>query len=203
MQASAQHIACCREKLFALDQQTYQLPLRDADAEAGQQIEQAWDGVLALMILGEHEAFQLGSEMAGDPCGQRRQHGPAVGQFPALPAIECGARFDDDILDDKILEDFEAGAGRNGLGLDDLGLGDDELRALGPAPTDFALALASKLRRFLHATRLQLWPAVQALQPRNLVAQLRVLCLEPGIILEHLHDQRLQFIEAKSINGAG
>ena len=50
---------------------------------------------------------------------------------------------------------------------------------------------------------LDLRPALHAFQPRDLLAQLRILCLEPGIRLQNLYDQQLQLFEAKPVNGSG
>jgi hypothetical protein len=50
--------------------------------------------------------------------------------------------------------------------------------------------------------RLDLRTPLQALQPRDLLTQLRVLSLEPGIVLQNLHQQRLQLFEAKPIDDA-
>jgi hypothetical protein len=154
------------------------------------------------MVLGEHEAFELGPEVAGDASRQRRHDRLAGRHQPALAPIEHCRRLHDQVLDGELLVALEAGAGRNVLGLDDLGLGDGQPAALGPAPADLALALGCGpgLRRLLHAARHDLGPALQALQPRNLVTQLGILCLQPSIVLQNLHQQRLQLFEAKPID---
>ena len=154
------------------------------------------------MVLGEHEAFEFRSEVAGDASRQRRHDGLAGRRQPALAPIEHGVRLHDQVLDHELLVALETGASRNVLRPDDLALGDGELRSLGPAPPDLALAFGRRpgLRRLLHAARRDLGPALQALQPRDLVTQLGILCLQSGIVLQNLHEQRLQLFEAKPVD---
>jgi hypothetical protein len=187
----------------ALDQQPHQLALRQVDAEVLQQGKQTRNGGLALVILGEHEPFQLGPEVAGDPSRQRRYHGLARRYQPALAPVEHRQRPHHEVLDDKLLIALEACAGRHVLGLDGPGLVDRELRALGATTTDLARPLGWGLGRLLHAARLELGAAIEPLEPRHLLTQGFVLCLEPGNVLKRLHQQRLQVFEAKSIKGAG
>ena len=52
------------------DQQANHLPLGDDDAESTQQCDQSRRRDLSLMILGEHEAAQFGSEMTIDAGGK-------------------------------------------------------------------------------------------------------------------------------------
>ena len=172
------------------------------------------------MVLGQHEALELGSvaakrasgrrgearlrlDAAGDAVRQRRHHRLARGQLPALAAIEGRPCLDDEILDDELLVAFEAGAGRHVRGLDDRRLGDAELGALGAAPALAAAGLGGRLGGGLHAARLaglDVGTSLEALQPRDLIAQLGVLGLEPGELLQGLHEQQLQLFEAKPVD---
>ena len=203
-EARAQHLArLVEEGILAFDQQSHELALRDDDAEVDQQRSQARDGGLALMILREHEAFELGPEVSVDPGRQRRDDGRAVWQLPALAPVEHGQRLHDEVLDEKLLVALEAGALGDVRALDDFGLTDRELGSLCAATTDLARALALGPGRLVHAAglaRLDLRPALQALEPHVLVAQLGVLCLQSGNVLQNLHEQRLQLFEAKPVD---
>lgn len=87
IEARAQNITCLVEKgVLVVDQQSHELAFGDADAEVGQQREQARHGRLTLVVLGEHKAFELGPEMAGDAGRQWRHHGLAGRQPPAFAA---------------------------------------------------------------------------------------------------------------------
>ena len=157
------------------------------------------------MILCERVTFELGPVVAGDAGRQRRQYGRAVGHFPALTVIEHGDRFDEEILDDEILVAFEPGTSRDDFGLDDLGPGETSAwRASTRAGRPCAAVCRQAWFQSLPVpsrSGLDLRPA-PALQPRDLPTQVRVLCLEPGIVLEHLYEQRSQFCEAKPIDGS-
>ena len=86
-QAGAQHGAgFVDEALLAGGQQANDLPLGDHDAEPSQQRDQSRRRDLSLMILGEHEAAQFGSEMTIDARRQGGHHRLAVGGLPAFPA---------------------------------------------------------------------------------------------------------------------
>lgn len=203
IEARAQHIACLAEKcVVALDQQPHELALGDVDAQILQQREQARHGGLALMVLGKHEAFELGPEVSGDPGRQRRHDGLAGRKLPALASQQHGQRPHDQVLDQELFVALETGAFRHTLDLDDLRLVDRHLRALGPAAAVSAPSGGRGLGCLLHAARLDLGSPFQTLQPRDLLTQLRVLCLEPGDLLQGLHEQRLQLFEAKPVDDA-
>ena len=141
VEASAQHLLRLAEKgVLAFDQQPHQLALVDGDAEVLQQGKQARHGGLALMVLGEHEALQLGPKVRGDPGRQRRHDGPAVRRLPALAPIKRGQRLDDQVLDQELLVALEPSVIRHVLGRDPVRLVDRQLGPLDAAPADFALA---------------------------------------------------------------
>ena len=187
------------------------LALGDDDAEIDQQRQQTRDCGLALVVarklasevLGEHEALEIGAEVGGDPGGQRCHDATTIRQLPALAAINDGHRFDDQILDDELLVALEAGAFGQALDLDVPGLVDRQLGTAGATPAFFARPFGRRLRRLLHAAGLDLGPNIQTLQPCDLVTQLGVLCLQPGIVLQNLHEQRLQNFETNPVDGAG
>ena len=141
LQAGTQHAAgFVQEALLAGDQQANDLPLGDEDAEPLQQRDQPRHRDLSLMILGEHEAAQLGSEMAIDAVRQSRHHGLAVRGLPAFPAEMGDMRADHQILHQEARIAFEARAGRR-LGLERPLLVDRQLR--------FACCRAGGARRAL------------------------------------------------------
>ena len=118
IETGAQHVLRPVEKGgLALDQQPQQLTLRDDDAEVLQQREQARHGGLALMILGGHDALQLGAEVLGDPGRQLCHDGTAIGQLPALAPVQRGQRLDDQVLDQELLVALEARAAGHIRGL--------------------------------------------------------------------------------------
>src|SRR5262249_56375424 len=99
--------------------------------------------------------------------------------------------LNNDVLDDEVLISLEACTDLNVFGLDDLGLIDGDLGALGATSSGaLALSFGASLRRLLHAARLQLRPAFQPLEPRVLLAQCCYLCISLGNLLVGLHSYR-------------
>ena len=58
------------------------------------------------------------------------------------------------------------------------------------------LLLAGASAAFSMPLGLSLGASLETFEARNLLAQLRVLCLQPGYFLQSLHQQRLQLFEA-------
>ena len=137
------------------------------------------------------------------PVRERREDAAARGQLPALTAIDDGHRFDDQVLNNELFVALEAGTYGHGRDFDVARLVDGELGAPGAATALPARPFGGWLRCLLHAARLDPGAAVQALQPRDLVTQLGVLCLQPGIVLQNLYEQRAQLFETKPVDDAG
>ena len=88
LQASPQHLtAFSQEAVLTIDQQAHHLALGDADADRSQLRHQPLDCHLPLMVLQQHEAAQLRSEMPDNAGRQRCQHHMTVRRHPAFPAI--------------------------------------------------------------------------------------------------------------------
>ena len=133
-QAGPQHGAgFVQEALLAGDQQANDLPLGDDDAEPAQQRDQPRRRDLSLMILGEHEAAQFGSEMTIDARRQGRHHRLAVRGLPAFSAKVGDVRADHQILHHEARIAFETRAGRR-FDLELALLMDRQLRTRGAAP---------------------------------------------------------------------
>ncbi len=192
------------ESVLLFAQQAHDLPLGNIDPQVRKQCGQARDRDLPLMVLAEEEALEVGAKMAGGTlwqCGHNRIPGR---KRPALAPVQNRPRLDDQILDDEVLVPFEPGALRQAVRLQNAGLVNGELCALGAAPPLFPAILGGgSLYRLLHAAGLELGAALQALEPCDLLAQLRVFCLEPGILFQSLHQQRRQLFEAKLGNVQG
>src|ERR671910_3588617 len=106
------------------------------------------------MVLGQHEAAQLGPEMAVNAVRQRRHDGSAIGRHPTLAPEPDRRRLDDQILDDEFLVPLETAARRN-RGLDDPILDRYPRQLLLAAPPALAAARRGLLfARLLHAARL-------------------------------------------------
>ena len=156
---------------------------------------------MPLVVLAQDEALELRAEMAGYPLWQRRHDRFARGRQPALAPVKDRPWLYDNVLNDEVLVALEAGGRRQVVRLADPSFVYAELRPLGAAPALPAAAFGSGcLRRLLHAAGLELRAALQALEPRDLLAQLRVLCLQPGVLLQSLQQQRLQLFEASHGN---
>ena len=134
------------------------------------------------MVLGQHEATQLRSEVACHTRRQWRDHRPPFRRDPALTAITDGPDPQHQILNQESFVPLEARTGRN-VRLQDLAFNADPWCRL--ATATMAIALAA-LRRGspLHAAWFDRRPAFQPLQPHKLLAQLRHDPLLLSILLE-------------------
>ncbi|ASY73900.1 hypothetical protein SF83666_a43120 (plasmid) [Sinorhizobium fredii CCBAU 83666] len=124
----------------------------------------------------QHEAAQFRPEMAVDAVRQRRHDAAAVGRQPTLAPEPDRRRLDDQVLDDEVLVALEAGARRN-LGLHDPILDRHSRQVRLAAATSLAAGVRCRISRarLLHAARpvgLDVRPALQTLQPRDLLALL-------------------------------
>src|SRR5438132_11569327 len=148
------------------------------------------------MVLRQDETPQLGPEVPGGSRRKRRHHGVPVERQPALATVADHPRADLQILHHIDLVALEARAGRNRRP-DDPILDRRNRRWL--APTAPALAIGLQRRRrtcLLHAAglaRLDLGPALQALQSRNLLALLAQLLFERGNFFQQIANPSLQF----------
>ena len=148
---------------------TWRLEMSDADRpELGHQ---ARHGHLALVVLGQHEAAQLGPEVAGDAGRHRGEHGPAVGGQPALAAQAHHVRAQHQVLDQEVLVALEARAGGD-VRLDDALLVDGEPVSLAPATASPVRGTRLGPGALLHAAGPQLGAAFDALERRDLGLQL-------------------------------
>ena len=75
--------------------------------------------------------------------------------------------------------------------------------ALPPGLLAALLRLLARLGLLVHAARLQLRTALQALQPRNLLAQRFVLRAKTGVLFQNLQHQALQACDAQLIDIPG
>lgn len=114
----------------------------------------------------------MAPEMAVDAGRQRRRHRPPVRRQPTLPAIADHLRAQHQVLHDETRMALAARARRH-RHRDDPLLVDDQLRRLAAAAPLPALGRRRlRLARLLHAARLDRRPALQPLQPRDLIALL-------------------------------
>ena len=165
---------------MALVQQPNDLALGDRDADSPEQGYQTRHGHLALVVLEQHEPTQLRPEMAGDAGRHRGDYRPPVRSQPALAAEADHVRPQHEVLDQEVLVALEARAGRD-IRPDDPVLVDDE-------PPDLAsLGAAALLRRLrpgglVHATGLELGPALDAFERRDLRPQLGDRLSQRGVL---------------------
>ena len=203
-QAGPQHGAgFVQEALLAGDQQANDLPLGDHDAEPAQQRDQPRRRDLSLMILGEHEAAQFGSEMTVDARRQGRDHRLAVRGLPALPAKAGHMRADHQILHQITRVALETRAGWR-IDLELALLVDHQLRARAAAPALARPVRRLRLARLFHAARfdvrLDVRPTRPALQPGDLVTQRRDHSPKFRSLLEKLQHQALQLGRRKRVD---
>jgi hypothetical protein len=169
-QPGPQHLArLVEEGVLARVQQPHDLALGDQDADRPELGDQARHRDLALVVLGQHEAAQLGPEVAGDAGRHRGDHGPAVRGQPAFAAQAEDVRAEHEVLYEEVLVALEARAGGDVRRHDPL-LVDGEPRALAALGT----AARPGWRGFgalLHAAGLRLGPAFDALERRDLGLQ--------------------------------
>ena len=192
------------ESVLSAAQQPHDLPLGNLDAQIGQLRGKPRDRDLTLMILAQDKALEVRPEMAADPLWRRRDHSFARWKHPALAPIADRPRHDDHILDDEVFVALETRAARQAVRREDAGLVGGERCPLGAtAPLAPAAFRAGCLRRLLHAAGLEFGASLQTLEPRNLLAKRCVLCLQPGVVLQSLQQQRLQLFEPNPGNVAG
>ena len=182
LQAGPQNLARLgREPFLAPVEKPDNLAFRDLHPDIAQQTDQAGNGNLATVILGQHEAPQLRPEVTADPRRQRRHHHPAIASQPALAPVAHHMAAQHQVLNHVVLVALEARALWN-LGRDDPVLVDGQPRKR--AATAAALALAARrLGRLVHARRLDRRRPLQTLQARDLLAQRRVLLPQTGVSL--------------------
>ena len=112
LQPRSQHVARFVEKaVMAVDQQTHDLTLGDAEADRLQLFHQPLHRHLALVVLHQHEAAQFRAKMAGYPGRQRGNHGGALRCHPALAAVADHLRAQHQLLHHEGLITFEPRAG--------------------------------------------------------------------------------------------
>jgi hypothetical protein len=143
------------------------------------------------VVLGQHEAAQLGPEVADDPGRQRRGDGPAVRGQPALAADAHDVRAQHQILDQEVLVALEARAG-GGVRLDDPFLVDGEPVGLTPATAAPARDSRRGLGGLLHTAGPHLGPALHPLECRDLGPQLGERLPQGGVLRQQPLGQSLQ-----------
>ena len=140
--------------------------------------------------------------MAADAVGQLRHNCPAVRRLPALPTVEHRPGAQDNVLNDVILIALEARAFGDSIGLEDFRIVDGEFvvfRTAASGRLSTALFPRAGLGVLLHARGLDVRLALQSLQPCHLLTQRFVCLFEPGVVLQNLHQQRLQLIETQPV----
>ncbi len=151
------------------------------------------------MILRQDEPAQLRPEVAIDPGGKRCHHRAAVGRHPALAPVANGDRPQNQILDEETLVALEARARRHFRRHHPI-LDHNAAHLLATAATALACAgRRPRLARLLHAGGLDRRPALQALQPRDLLAQRRILCRQTRHLTERLDQQASQLVSTNPI----
>ena len=93
---------------------THDLALGDRHPEVAQLRDDPRYRHLARVILSEHEAPELGAEVADRPRGQSRHHRPTIRGDPAFTAVADHVRTQDQLLDHVGLVSLEPRAGGNG-----------------------------------------------------------------------------------------
>jgi hypothetical protein len=170
-------------------QQPHHLPLGDGDADVLEQRRCPLHRALALMILGEHEAPQLGTEMPRDPRRQRRCHRRALRRQPALAAVSDDPRLDHQVLHHEVRVALEARAGRH-IHRQDPHLVHREPDILRPSPALAPPGLC--LGRLVHARRFQRRRTLQPLKPAVLLPQRRQFRAQRRVLLQDLQQQAPQ-----------
>ena len=103
-----------QEVLLAGDEKTHDLALGDRHPEVAQMRDDPRYRHLARVILSEHEAPELGAEVADRPRGQSRHHRPTIRGDPAFTVVADHVRTQDQLLDHVGLVSLEPRAGGNG-----------------------------------------------------------------------------------------
>ena len=158
--------------------------------------------MLALMVLGQHEAAQFGPEMARHPRRQRGCNALPVRRHPAFPPQSQHMRAQHQILHHEVLVALEARAGR-GCSLDHALLVDGATRGLVAAAAARPRCWEGRgLGCLLHAARLDVGPALEALQTRDLGVARRHLPLQIAHTTQQIDDQSFQLCR-RQIGGIG
>jgi hypothetical protein len=203
--SGAQDIArLLEEGLMAGDQQAHELPLGDFDPDREQLGEQAGRGDLPLMILAEHETAQLGAEMASD-AGRHFGHQLApVRRQPTFAPIAHHVPAKHQFLHDVVLITLEYRARRQTWDLDDPVFVDRAMRRLGAAASARQGGGRLGTVRLLHpgglARRLDIGPALQALQPRYLLALLGDGLAQSRNLAQQLLDESFELVARQRIS---
>jgi hypothetical protein len=203
--SGAQHITrLLDEGLVAGDQQAHELPLGDFDPNREQLREQAGRGDLSLMMLAEHEAAQLGAEMASDAGRHFRHQLAPVRRQPTFPPIAHNVLAKHQFLHDVVLITLEYRARRQTWDLEDPVFVDHAMSRLGAAASARQAGGRLGTVRLLHpgglARRLDIGPALQSLQPRNLLTLLDNGLAQSRNPLEQFLDQGFELIARQRIS---
>ena len=158
--------------------------------------------VYGLVILNQDVAAQFRAEVAIDTGGERRDHALARGRQPALAAIADHMRSQDEILHHEVLVSFEPGSRWHG-GLDDTVFVNGPLGGLRPAAPPLWLSLTDGTARLFHPARcrwLDVWPALQTLEPCDLLALLDHDPAQLANPLQQFNDKSPQFLGGQRID---
>src|ERR1700739_4496067 len=170
LQAGAQHVTVfSKEVVLAFGQQPLDLTLGDRHANRLQQRRQTGQRRLALVVLHQHEATQVGAEVYAGTLGQWRNDRSAVRRDPTLAPVADRMYRQHQVLDGIGLVAFEARSGRDS-GLDDPILNTDtgaDLAASSVLPCPVGLGRFGAL---IHAAGFDVGTPLQPLQARNLLA---------------------------------
>jgi hypothetical protein len=159
---------------------------------------------LPLVVLRQHETAQLRPEMARHTRWQRRNHRPSIRRNPALAAIADGPNPQHNILHHEILVSLEAGTRRD-LQRKQRLLDADPWRHLAAAAPAGTHVPPLRRRSLLHATRLDIGATFQALQSRNLLAQLHDSSLLFRVLAQQLQHKllKLRVRQARNLGWGG
>src|ERR1700729_2523214 len=122
------------------------------------------------MVLHQHEAAQLRSEMAFNSRWQWRQNRPAIGRHPAFALVTGRLYRNHEVPHQKGLVPLEAGSGWD-LGVDHRLFNADPGDDLAPARSFVIFGEFRWRGAFVHAARFNVWTALQALQTGDFLAQ--------------------------------
>jgi len=154
-----------------LGQQALDLALGDRQADRLQQGGQTRQRGLALMVLHQHEATQVRTEMSFDPLWQRRDDRLAVRGDPTLAPVADRMHRQHQLLNQIGVVALEARASWRG-GLHHPILDADTRADLAAAWLLLLQGGFGRVGAFVHATRLDVRPALQSLQPCDLLTLL-------------------------------
>ena len=153
------------------------------------------------MVLHQHEAAQLRSEVAFDPLWQLSEDRPAIGRDPAFALVTGRVHRNHEVLHQKGFITLEARTRRN-LGRDHFLFNDDPRRDLAPATQ--ALLFLCRFRRFgafVHAARFNIGATLQAFQTGDFFPQFSDGLREGGDFTEQCNQQSLKLWTAQRGKG--